>query len=490
MKLFDKFKKDKAPKTAPTAAQKDSSVRSMKNGAYASALAAVMLVAVILLNLVVGALPTKFTQFDISTGGMFTLSDTTLTMLDALDRDVTAYYLAETGNEDSNITRILDRYAGETARFGWQQRDPALYPTFAQQYNAANATSGSVIVVCGENSTLVDYYDMYQTDYSSYYTTGSVEYGFAAENAITSAIAKVTRETTYQLYELTGHGETALGSDYTETLENAGVSAADLNLVTAGTVPEDAAAVLINAPQTDLPSTDVDALRTYLAGGGSVLVTTDLNYETPNLDALLAEFGMTRQPGLVIENDANYYAYRYPATYLLPEIKSNDVTSGITAGLYVFAPVAQGILATQDEAETLNFSTLLSSSADSYSMQNYATAETAVQGEDDPVGPIDIGVAAENADTGARLVWINCGNVLLSDMNTAVSGGNAQLFGSVVNWLNGEENGVVIDSKSMSGTTLTVPATTATALGLLFVIVLPLTCLIIGLVCWIVRRRR
>lgn len=489
MTLFDIFKKDKALKTAPTAAQKASSVRSIKNGAYASALAVVMLVAVILLNLVVGALPTKFTQFDISTGGMFTLSDTTLTMLDALERDVTAYYLAETGSEDGNITRILDRYAGETARFSWQQRDPALYPTFAQQYNAANATSGSVIVVSGENSVLVDYYDMYETDYSNYYTTGAVEYNFAAENAITSAIAKVTRETAYQLYELTGHGETALESDYTETLENAGVTAADLNLVTAGTVPENAAAVLINAPQTDLPGTDVDALRTYLAGGGSVLVTTDLNCETPNLDALLAEFGMTRQPGLVIENDVNYYAYRYPATYLLPELKSNDVTSGMTAGLYVFTPVAQGILATQDEAETLNFTTLLSSSADSYSMQNYATAETAVQGEDDPAGPIDIAVAAENADTGAKVVWINCGNVLLSDMNTAVSGGNAQLFGSVVNWLNGEES-VVVDSKSMSGTTLTVPAATATALGLLFVIVLPLTCLVIGLVCWIVRRRR
>lgn len=69
-------------------------------------LAVVVLVLVILLNLVVGAVPTKFTQFDISTGKMFTLSDTTKTMLQELNTDVTAYYLAETGNEDSNITRI------------------------------------------------------------------------------------------------------------------------------------------------------------------------------------------------------------------------------------------------------------------------------------------------------------------------------------------------------------------------------------------------
>lgn len=168
----------------------------------------------------VGAVPTKFTQFDISTGKMFTLSDTTKTMLQELNTDVTAYYLAETGNEDSNITRILDRYAGESSHFTWQQRDPALYPTFAQQYDAQNASSSSVILVCGDNHTVVDYNDMYTADYSSYYTTGSYTMSFSAENALSSGIAKVTRENSYVLYQLTGHGEASLESDFTETLDN------------------------------------------------------------------------------------------------------------------------------------------------------------------------------------------------------------------------------------------------------------------------------
>ena len=60
----------------PTEAQKAGSVRVMKNGAYAAILTAVVLVVVILINLVVGALPTKYTEFDISTSGLFTLSDT------------------------------------------------------------------------------------------------------------------------------------------------------------------------------------------------------------------------------------------------------------------------------------------------------------------------------------------------------------------------------------------------------------------------------
>ena len=105
-------KKNAANAPAPNQAQQAARRRSLRSGAYASVLAVVVLVLVILLNLVVGAVPTKFTQFDISTGKMFTLSDTTKTMLQELNTDVTAYYLAETGNEDSNITRMLDRYAG------------------------------------------------------------------------------------------------------------------------------------------------------------------------------------------------------------------------------------------------------------------------------------------------------------------------------------------------------------------------------------------
>lgn len=108
-------KKINAP--VPTEAQKAGNRRVFQSGAYASALTVVVLVAVILLNLVIGAIPTKYTEFDISSGQMFTLSDTTLNLMSSLDKDVTAYYLGQSGNEDSNITRILDRYAGESSHF-------------------------------------------------------------------------------------------------------------------------------------------------------------------------------------------------------------------------------------------------------------------------------------------------------------------------------------------------------------------------------------
>ena len=89
-------------------------------------------------------------------------------------------------------------------------------------------------------------------------------------------------------------------------------------------------------------------------------------------------------------------------------------------------------------------------------------------------------VAADNSATGARVVWVNCPNLLESSINQAVSGGNAQFLGSVVNWMNGEQTTAVINAKSMS----------AASLSVLFTLVLPIVCVIAGAVVCVVRRRR
>ena len=483
MKLFDR----KSEEARPTEAQRAGSARVAKNGVYAAVLTAMVLAALILVNLVAGALPTKYTEFDISISGLFTLSDTTRNLLHSLDRDVTAYYLGETGSEDDNILRILDRYAGESSHFHWEQRDPVLYPAFAGQYDAQNASSSSVILVCGDKSVVVDYYDMYQADYSDYYTTGSFRYEFAAESALTGGIARVTNDAAYRLYEMTGHGEVELSADFTDTLENANVTVESLNLLSSGAVPEDAAAILINAPQVDYTADTVEALRGYLDGGGALIVTTLLDADTPNLDALLADYGMTRQSGLLVESDPNFYAASFGAAYLLPAMNVNEMTSGVTGGMMLFTPLAQGIV-TDAEREDMTFTTLMTTSDSAYAMQDYQNA--AAPGADDPTGSFAIGVAAEDSATGARVVWVNCGNFLLSEIDQMVAGGNAQLFGSVVNWINGETNSVVIDAKSMSAEYLTVPGTAVIGFGLLFVVVLPAACIVAGVVVFLLRRRR
>ncbi len=44
---------------------------------------------------------------------------------------------------------------------------------------------------------------------------------------------------------------------------------------------------------------------------------------------------MTRQEGLVIENDSSYYLYGTAQTCLLPNLSSNEITAGVTDGMHV-----------------------------------------------------------------------------------------------------------------------------------------------------------
>ena len=144
-----------------------------QNGVMASALTALVLVAVILVNLMVGKLPSKYTQWDMSQNGIYSIGDTTKDLLAGLEQDVTFYYLAQSGYESESVVTFLDRYTQESKYLSWEQKDPAVYPTFAQQYGAQTASEGSIIVVSGDRSKVIDSNDLYTYDYSNYYTTGS-----------------------------------------------------------------------------------------------------------------------------------------------------------------------------------------------------------------------------------------------------------------------------------------------------------------------------
>ena len=471
-----------------------------RNGLYSTAILAAAIVLAVLINLLVGAIPKKYTEFDLSAAKMYTLGDSSRQLMQSLDQDVAVYYLCETGSEDAIITKLLDHYADESGHFHWEQKDPALYPTFAAQYGAENASTGSLIVVSGENSEVLNAAELYEYDYSDYYTTGAANVTFGGEKQISSAIYKLTAAEESHAYYTTNHGEQALTSSLTEALKAQNIDAQPLDLLT-GTIPEDCDLLIISDPASDFAADglvdEIAQLQTYLENGGHLFVTTDLTVSTPNLDALLAEYGMTRQEGLVIENDSNYYLYGTAQTCLLPNLSSNEITAGVTDGMHVFTPVAQGIVK-GDSTDDLTLTTLLSTSSTAYAMQDYAQASTAEQGANDPNGPFNIAVAASNSTTGAKVVWVNCANLLNSkgieyvarEYASLLIGGNAQLLTSTVNWMTGEENGVVIDSKSMSAETLTVPAKAIMLLGLLFTIVVPLAFIVAGIAITLVRRRR
>ena len=84
--------------------------RIFRSGVYSTAILAAAVVLAVLVNLVVQAIPVRYTEFDLSEGGLYTLGSTSAQLAGSLEQDVTIYYLCETGSEDAIITGLLGLY--------------------------------------------------------------------------------------------------------------------------------------------------------------------------------------------------------------------------------------------------------------------------------------------------------------------------------------------------------------------------------------------
>ena len=444
----------------------------------------------VLVNLLVGAIPSKYTELDLSEAKMYTLSDSSRKLVQGMDQDVTIYYLCETGSEDAILTKLLDHYAEESSHLRWEQKDPALYPTFAAQYGASDTAAGSLIVVSGDDSVVLDAADLYEYDYSDYYTTGSANVTFGGEKQITSAIYKLTAAEESHVYYTTNHGEQAPTSSLTETLEAQNLDLQPLDLLTS-TIPDDCSLLIINAPASDFASDglvdEISQLQAYLENGGKVLLTTSAFVDTPNLDAVMAQFGLAREPGLVVEGDAGHALYGYPYS-LFPDYGTTEESTalnGVNKGSHVMLSVAQGI--TIAETDGVTAEPLLNTTGDAYSKLNYNEASTTAKESGDTDGPFALAVWARNDSTGAEVIWIGCPNMDNEQLYQSVPGNLTFLQGCAASMV-GQE--ILIDTKALEAEPITVAASSAMTLGMVFVFLLPAAVLIAGAAVVLLRRRR
>jgi ABC-2 type transport system permease protein len=479
--------------------------RVFHNGAYASAITVAAVVLAILLGLIIDAIPSKYTEFDLSSTGCLTLSDATKNVLGDLDQDVTAYYLAQTGKEDSLMKKLLDRYAESSQRFSWQQIDPTLQPQFAAQHNAENAAQGSVIISCGDKNQVVSFDDLYP-DYQSYYYGYSDSYSFDGENALTSGIYQVTSGESSKAYYITNHSEADLSSNLLSALKKQNIQTDALNLVKSDAIPDDCALLIVNCPQTDFSGADgtneAALLGDYLKKGGKLILITDAQYPTPNLDALMSQYGLARTEGVVIEGDSNYcLPDSYASSYLnltgamcpLPELSTsgeNTITSSLDSKTLCLAPLPQGITISSDLPSNIGAESLLVSSESAYSKLAGYQMKTVEKEQGDIDGPLTLAAWANDSATGAEVVWVGSGTFANETVDAIVNGGNSKLMLACAAEMTEQNSGTLVDAKSLEGDTLTVSAGTAAVWALVFLAVVPLALIIAGVVVTILRRRK
>ena len=296
-------------------------IKLLKRGSYSLVLTVVVVAAAIFLNLLIGELPSSFTKIDVSDNKLYTVGDQTKELASHLTEDVSLYLLAQDGNEDSTINELLTRYADLSSHIKYEIKDPVLNPNFASQYTEDELSENSIIVVSEKRSKVIPYSDLYESSIN--YQTYSMETtAFDGEGQVTSAIDYVTSEALPILYTLQGHEESELDSSMQSAVAKENIEIQSLNLITAGSVPEDADCILINAPQTDISADETEAILTYLEKGGkALLVSGYTSTDMPNFDSILAKYGVSIEQGVVLDGDSNHYISGNPL-YLVPEIQS------------------------------------------------------------------------------------------------------------------------------------------------------------------------
>ena len=469
------------------------SKKHIKNGSYTMVMSVIFIAVVIVINMIVSTIPSKYSEIDISSQKLYSIGDETKKMLKDLEKDVTIYQIAQSGSEDENISSLLKKYEDESKHIKVEQKDPVVNPKFVSQYTSDDLSANSLIVVCGDRNKVIDYNNIYETSID-YQTYSSQTTGFDGEGQITSAIGYVTSENLPVLYTVEGHGEKDMDSSIKEDIEKANMDIKSLNLLTEGSVPDDADCLFIDSPSTDFSSDEKDAIIEYLENGGKAIIFSDYTTEDmPNFDAILENYGVQRTEGVVFEGDNQHYAMQMPY-YLVPTINSTDASSETaSAGYYVLAPYAQGIKQLDDVRDTVKIESILTTSDQAYSKTDL-NSNTIEKEDGDVEGPFDLGVSiTENLDDDkeTQIDYYSTSNLMDSQTNQMVSGGNEKLIMESLKWMTDTEESasVSIPSKSLEVSYLTITDYDAAFWKICTIALIPGIFLVIGFVVWIKRRK-
>ena len=464
--------------------------KKFRYGSYATLVTLIVLAALIVVNLAADLLPVRI---DLTTNKMYSLSEQTENVLDNLDKDVTIYFIGEPGTGNVVIEENVQRYARLSDHIRIDYIDPVRDPLTAQKYtkDGGQLSYGNLLVEQGEVFRIISQYDMY--NFSQNQNTGErkVE-SLAVEQRLTSAILYVSGADMPVAYQLDGHGEASINHAATKQMELENFVLESLNLLGMDEVPEDADLLIINGPQRDLSAEELTVIQDYLENNGKAIFMMDLLIsDLPNFQTLFNTYGIQMSNALVIEGEQGRYIGGNPL-YVLPQFGSHEIVNPIKSNsMPLIMPGVQGIEVSDNTRNTLTIEPLLTTSDQAYGRSADSEGTSMEKQEGDLSGPFSLAVAIEdrvynlsaNETYTARMVVIGSSSFL----NTGLEGGS-NLFMNSLNWVFEREESISIRPKSLGIQPLTITQTQLQIYGALAMIIIPLACLISGLVVWLRRR--
>lgn len=467
--------------------------KKLSAGVFSIGMIAAAFAVTVIINLSAGELPSAVMSIDATSTKLYSITEETKQYLKSLEEDVTIYVLAAEKNADETLSETLQRYQDLSGHIKVEYKNPTVYPTFYQQYTDTAPSMNSLIVASSLRSSVIDYGDIYEYSYD-YTTYSQTLEGYDAEGQITSAVQYVTMdsENLPVIYEIQGHGETALTGKFAEAVKKANITISELTLLEEEEVPQDAAAIIINGPTTDFSEDDAKKVITYLNSGGKALIVTNFQYQgLTNFDSILAEYEVQRVKGIVMENDTSYY-YGNTPYYLLPEVDTSQYTSSV-GDAYIFAPYSEAFTYPQ-ESEDTSYIPLLETTDAAVAKADASNASTPELEDGDTAGPFVLALAVEKTigEETSRLIISGSTELFTDGADQIVSGNNLLLFTDILAGIVNNEDltSSVIPVKEYSLGMLTITSAAVFYVGIAGMAVIPLLLLVTGIVIWARRRKR
>lgn len=444
--------------------------KAFRKGSYSTVIMVVIIAIVIAANVMFSKLPTAARNIDVSSNDLYSIGDTTHSVLDGLKNDVEIIVIKDKESTDKRISTLLAKYADYSDHIKVTYKDPVLYPSVLTTYDTEE---NNIVIKCDatDKTTKVAFSDIIVTSTSYYGST--YETSFDGEGQLTKAIDYVSNENNKLIYTISGHGESDLGKNISELISKSNFNVKSVNLLVDNGIPDDCDMLICNQPTKDLADDELKLLREYMENGGKMtVVLADTTTKTPNFDALMADYGISKVNGYIADTERYYGQNVYQ---IFPNYSSGDITGKFGSEEYTLLFGSLGLKVEETDGVTVDeFLTTSDKGA-------------AVVGENDYTEGKYTLAAAATKDKSRFTVFGSAS--IIDDKFTSYYTNlmDLQVFMNSITANFDDVSNISIDSISLQTTYNTIA--NGSGIGAIFIGIIPVALLILGFLRWIGRRK-
>lgn len=528
-KADKKAKKEKKAKKA----KKLKNQALLRRGGFSVAITAAVLVGIILLNVLVSALSSRFVlEFDMSAQKENSMSEENIDYLKNLDDEVEiivcatpddyvggymSYYAQNLYGVSSDASdyfkqtvKLLDKYPAYNDKITLRYVDTqgSEFTEISSKYSNEKLYYGDIIVTCTKNENerykIVGFKDIYSlsedSSYAAYgYTTSTVG-GNNVETAVTSAIAYVTSSKTKKAALITGHSKTDYTADYQTLLKANNYEITVVSDSMIGGISDEYDAIIIAAPTTDFLGSELDAVSDFLEndgklGKGLIFFADAAAPYLTNLYDFLEQWGIAVSEGILFETNSQNHMPDDPMTMgTYPTSSDNDITSGMNLCITGYnVPIT----AAYESEGNITVTSLMSTpesvvaapvgtaadwtGADDYTKQSYSSVIQAQMSDYDD----------DNNKISSYIMAFSSVEFIQSEYNEQSSVANKNIIlAAAERAVGAEDTGISFVSKTITNESYSDSVTDSSARIIrgLFMFVLPIACIALGIYIFIRRK--